>query len=205
MDWSLDKGTWRDNSPIGKRIQDFIMKYPEWLILLRRDERFPCIEHHDFATKSRSSFSGTCDFCLGFGVKVLPQIVPCRVSRGRFAEISSKDEALVSEPGMVPNFTDVAHFPRIVLPQINDILISAEWDKKTTDLFKVPYARPVRFNSIWTIRNQEHHTQREVSWISCGLKSYEINDFQLAEIIPSHLRNLKVIDLKGSWDSETFW
>jgi hypothetical protein len=205
-EWGLEKGEWRDSNPFGTKVQNYIMTYPEWSIYLRRDTRFKCENHFDQATETPKSFGETDCWCWGLGTAVSGSIVPCRVSRGRNAEITPLDGEVREAPGYIDYNQDVVHFPRAVLPQVNDLILQCEW---TTSSQKItaphPRSRPVRIHSIYIIRLINAHFQRELSHFSCGVETLNIEAGIMNSLIPEKLVNLPVLDVEQTWQQISYW
>lgn len=202
-EFNIDYGHWRDSKPHGHRVQDFIMTYPEWAIYLRRDMRFKCPNHWDQASESPKSFntpeSVSCQ-CWGFGVLVSGSIVPSKVSRGRNAELGSSPGEIKDMPGYLDYFRDVIHFPRQVLPQINDLVIFCEWNTKTQKIDKFPpTARPIRVHSVYIIRQVNSYFHRELSHLSCGVESHNIQADLINSLISTRFANLPVLNPDTTW------
>lgn len=204
-EWKLDKGEWRDSNPYGKRISDHILEYPEWGIYLRRDTRFKCPEHYSEVTESYKSFGQVDHWCMGLGVAVSGSIVPCSMSRGRNAEIGPLAGTVKDFPGYMDMFHDVAHFPREVLPQINDLLLLCEWNVPAQKIDKFTKARPIRVHSIYIIRQINSYFKRELSHFSCGVESLDINVYVVSQLVQSKLTNLPVINVEKTWRQNSYW
>ena len=205
-DWDLDKGEWRDSKPYGSKIHDYLMMYPEWSIYLRKDYRFKCTDHYDQETESFKSF-GTVDCaCMGLGVAVSAFIVPVRNSRGRWAEIGAVDGEVRDMPGYMDLNQDVMHFPRAVLPQVNDIVLQCEWNTGAQKITKFPpRSRPIRIHSIYIIRLINSHFQRELSHFSCGVETIQLHADQMNSLILNKLTNLPVVDVEQTWQQISYW
>jgi hypothetical protein len=143
---------------------------------------------------------------MGLGVAVSAFIVPCRVSRGRTAEIAPIDGQVRDAPGMIDLNQDVVHFPRSVLPQANDIVLQCEWNTQSQKIHKFPpRARPIRIHSIYVIRLINSHFQRELSHFSCGVESLNIQTDLLNSLLLTKLTNLTVIDVDKTWQQISYW
>jgi len=205
-EFGLDKGEWRDSNPLGLKMNKFMLNSPEWSIYLRRDVRFKCPDHFDQATEGYKSFGVVDCSCLGLGVAVSASIIPCRVSRGRRAEIGSLDGEVRDMPGYMDFNQDVIHFPRAVVPQVNDFVLQCEWNTKAQKIDKPsPRARPIRIHSIYIIRLINAHFQREVSHFSCGVETINLHADQMNTLILSKLTNLPVIDVDKAWEQIAYW
>jgi len=205
-DWGISKGDWRDSNPYGKRIHENIMTYPEWGIYLRRDLRFRCPLHWNDEAESLKSFGNVDCWCWGLGVGVSGTIVPCKISRGRNAEINPSLGEIKMEPGYLDFFRDVVHFPRGVLPQINDIILYCEWNTKAQKIDKFPpKARPIRIHSIYIIKQINSYFQRELSHLSCGIESLNIQGDLMNSLILNKLTNLSVWDSEETWNQVSYW
>ncbi len=132
-------------------------------------------------------------------------IVPCRVSRGRWAEISAGDGPR-DIPGYLDTNQDVIHFPRAVLPQVNDFVLQCEWNTQSQKITKFPpRARPIRIHSIYIIRLVNAHFQRELSHFSCGVETLNIQSHLMNALIPNKLTNIPVMDPEQTWQQNSYW
>lgn len=206
-EWDISLGEWRDSNPYGKRIHDNIITYPEWCIYLRKDPRFKCPDHWGEEELSFKSFGLVDCWCWGLGVAVTGSIVPCKVTRGRNAEIGGIGGELKDQPGFLDFFQDVIHFPRGVYPQINDIVLYCEWNTKAQKVNKFPpRARPIRIHSIYVIRQINSYFLRELSHLSCGVESHEIQMDIVNSMIENKFTNLPIMNVDDAWkENEGYW
>lgn len=205
-DWNIGYGEWRDSEPFGHKIHNYIMKYPEWSIYIRKDHKFKCEEHFDLATDTALSFGNIDCWCWGLGVAVSAMIVPCRVSRGRSAEIGSLDGEVRDMPGYLDFNQDIMHFPRAVLPQVNDVVLQCEWNvlpQKAASF--LPRPRPIRIHSIYIIRLINTHFQREISHFSCGVETLNVQYDYYDSLILDKLSHLPVMNVEDSWNRIDYW
>lgn len=202
-EWQIGKGEWRDNSPLGERMQDFITTFPEYVIYIRKDHRFKCPKHWSNTTETPTTLDVNCD-CWGFGEKVTASIVPCRLSRGE-ARMDHRDGDLKQMPGFIGSWRDIVHFPRAVCPETNDIVMCCTWNVKFQDIPKVPRPRPIDAHSIYLIRELNPQFQRELAWQSCGMKGFDIESDHIQKLINLKFDNLKVLEVDSSWPQKFYW
>jgi hypothetical protein len=201
-EWNIDEGDYLDYNALGRRVENFLLRNSEYVIYIRLDRRFPCPHGHSQETLTSKNRDVNCPICMGFGWKVTPQIVPSRLSRGD-AELETMGGDLRFDPGYIDHYKYVVSFPRWVYPDTNDLFIACEWNKPTQEIIKPPIGRPLKIGSIYTIKKVNTNFMREISWISCGIKSFEIDSDHIQALIPKFSR-LEV--LKGSnWAQDNFW
>lgn len=202
-EWDISKGEWRDASPLGMRIEDFILEWPEFIIYLRKDNRFPCPKHYSQSSESVSTLDIDCD-CLGFGVKTTAAIVPCRLSRGD-ARMDHRDGDNRQMLGFIGSWRDIVHFPRAVAPVENDIVIVCSWNVPMNKILTAPNPRPVVAHSIYLIRELNSQFQRELGWFSCGIKGFDIAQDQMDKLVYQKFGNLPILEEESSWPQRSYW
>ncbi len=205
-EWDINLGDWRDSKSYGSKIQDFIEEYPEWVVYLRRDTRFKCPLHFDEATETYKSFSYTDCFCMGLGVAVSGSIVPCKISRGRNAEIRTlQNDESREVPGYIDYTQDVIHLPRAVYPKAGDIVMTCEWTSHPQRISSFPKGRPIRVHSIYVIKQVNSYFQREVGYYSCGSDSLQIQYDLLDSSLLTRLGNLPFLNVQETWKNSQYW
>lgn len=208
--WDMLPGSWKDNIPLGKSTQDFILENCQWVLYMRRDTRFTCPLHRDPSTLTAELLEAPCRVCYGYGVRTEPQIVPCRISLGQ-PHVSHRETERRDLPGWLEYYNAAADFPRGIMPQLEDHVLICEWDKPTQELGRYPRARVLRINSVYVIKQVNDHFERELSHYSVGL---EAQDHELARLemhLPV-LRNVSIVNLDpdplgvGQWPNiSDFW
>lgn len=205
-EWNLGHGEWRDSNPYGRKIQDFVEEYSEWVIYLRKDNRFKCPEHFDEATETSKSFGSIDCWCMGLGMSVSGAIVPCKISRGRNAEIRTlQNDENRDVPGYIDYTQDVIHFPRAVYPNTNDIVLLPEWTTHPQKITSFPKGRPVRIHSIYIIKQINTYYQREVGYFSCGSDSLQIQADLINSLVIPKLSNLPILNIENTWKQISYW
>ena len=205
-EWQITKGDWRNSNPLGKKINDFILQDPEWAIYLRKEHRFPCPQHYDHSTETAKTFELVDCTCMGFGVKTIAQIIPCKISRGKNAEVDPQGGIARDLPGYLAMFSDVVHFPKGAYPRNQDIVMTAEWDVPISKIkAHAPSPRPVRIGSIYIIKIINAYYQRELSHFSCGMENLEIESDMADNLIPKMLTNLPVMEVDTVWQQNSYW
>lgn len=207
-EWDLGKGQWRDSKPFGFKMTEFIEQYAEWVVYLRKDNRFKCPEHYDQATSTLKSFGDISCYCWGLGVAVSAMIVPSRITRGRTT--AAMEGAVRDMPGYFETDEQMIHFPRAVLPKENDIVLVCEWNNPTNKIPSYPHhlpakSRPVRISSIYMIKQINSHYQRELSHFSCAVESHAITANLMDSFIQNKLTNLPVLNTGDTWQQYSYW
>jgi len=109
MQWDFKKGP-----NLEQNVSNFIDKIGEWLVVLHKDDRFPCLQ-------CARDPSGVCPSCLGTGKKTGLFAVRARISYDVEVPGSKEDFALVQRE------TPTIHFPAVIRPNIGDIVYTGEW------------------------------------------------------------------------------
>lgn len=202
-EWNLQAGAWKDgNSEFGRRLEDQIMRNPEWVLHMRRDERFRCPDHWDQPTGTTNSTGAECPFCYGFGTKVSFEINPCRIERDR-GTMGPQEGEQRQYLGWINVDTVIADFPRWVRPSEQDLIVVCEWTVPTTEIVGGKYLKPDRVVDVYQIKKVNAHFERELALFNCGLELYPIEDRRLREVI-NRLPALKANRGK-EWRPGSFW
>jgi len=202
MDWDIQRGGWKDVSPIGRQVERFILENPQYFLYFRRFPQIQCPEHWDVASGAPKFLGTDCPKCWGFGLKTEAQLVPGRISFGPGnvgAENSTK-----SVPGYVEYFTAVLHLPRAIKPELDDVVCSCEWNKPTQLVGKKPLARVLKLNSVYQIKTINDYFERELSFYSCGLEIYDVHKKTLDQQL-SKLVDTPIIEVTKSWPQNFYW
>lgn len=200
-DWQMEPNQWRDSNPYGKRIENYIMRYPQWIVYLRKDPSLKCADHWDPATSTPKSLGVVDCACLGFGVLVTPEIVPCRMTLGRKSEVSPLDK---TDLGFMTNLPNTIHFPRGVYPVENDVVLVCSWNVPANQIPKANNIRPVYITATYQIKQMNPYWFRNVEYFSCGMESIDIDMAHFNKLIPSKFANLEVKEV-GTWPQESYW
>jgi hypothetical protein len=203
MDWNFQRGAWKDSKPIGKQAENFIMENTQWVLYFRRDYNFKCPNHWDLAAGSPRFLGVECDTCWGFGIKTTPQIVPSRLSFGP-GGVSHRETDTKGEGGYAEYFTTIAHFPRVVKPQNEDVVCVCEWNKHSQKLGGYPRPRVLKLTACYQIKTINDYFERELAYYSCGLEIYDIQMKALSDSI-KNLVNLPIVQPTQSWPQNSFW
>lgn len=201
--WQITRGGGRDNNPLGWDAEQFILENCQYLLYLRKDDRFFCRDHWDWATASVKQVTSYCPVCLGFGYKTDAQVVPARISLG-LVDISARVGNQRLSPGQVEYFTSWAHFPRKIKPRLEDIVIVGEWDRPAQELGNYPRARCLRASSIYMIKQINDRFERELAFFSCGLEAGDHLQDKINLLMP-YLTDVPVIQTEDSWKQKSYW
>lgn len=204
-EWDLVPEQWRDSDPMGRKIENFIYENNQYLVYIRKDQRFPCQDHYKQSNETAIFPTVSCDYCWGFGVKTTAAIVPARLSLGRTANIGPNDGFVRGVPGYLTDYTTVAHFPRAVAPNQKDLVLVCGWNKPTQHIATPPYGRPLKIFSIYMIQQVQDYFMRELSWYSCGLKTLDAIGDHIDNLIIPRLSNLDVLETHTSWKQNSYW
>lgn len=201
--WGLTPGAWKDNIPLGYDAERFIMENCEYVIYLRKHEMFKCVDHWKAQSENPVVFDKYCPVCKGFGLKTDIEIIPSRISIGG-VRITPNRSVSLDELGYVEYNTAIGHFPRAVTPAAGDYVLQCEWNRATPLLGTQPPARPLKVVQVHTIKSVATRFEREVSWISCGLEREDILIDQMSLII-ANIKDVKSLDVEGTWRQYTYW
>lgn len=201
-DWGVKKGNWKDSSPIGSHARDFIDENCQFSLYLRRDARFKCPDHFSAEGQSSLAVNKVDAFCWGTGVKIIPQIVPCRFDFGG-TSISPRESDIRQDPGFIQYFKAVVFFPRIVKPQLEDLICIVEWDKPTQSISNSTKPRILNITDVFLIKQINNHFERELSFFGCGLEEYGINSDRFSKAV-NLVSNIKVLESGGEWQ-KSYW
>lgn len=201
--WKLNQTNWKDSSPLGQHVEEFILENPQWVLYLRREPRFVCPDHWDVVTVNRKLGTPPCALCWGLGVRVYPIIVPSRIQLG-MTNMGATEGDLLVNPGYIDRFYTAIDFPRAVKPKLEDLILTCEWDKPTQQLGQYPRARILRFNSIYQIKQVNDHFERELSWYSCGVRDFEVERQVLDNMIPS-ISSIRILRPEDIRQAKKFW
>lgn len=203
-DWQMAKASWKDSKPLGKAVQDFIFENVEWVLFLRRDQRFPCLDCYDFSRAAQRSDMSTCPNCWGTGVKITPTVIPCRLSRGD-AQISFREGDFRVAPGFIDRFSVTGDVPRAIKPQLEDFLIVCEWPIATQRIGKEKQIKPLSFNSIYLVKQINDHYERELGWFNLGLRVFELDKEENSKPLLS-AQNIEIMtEEKVRWSTKSYW
>lgn len=205
-EWGLQPGAWKDGtSELGRRLEDFLMRNAEWVILTRFDRRFLCPSHFDLTTRSKNEWDPACELCHGFGVKTTFEVVPCRIERDR-GMIGPTDGDLRMPPGYIGQDQIIGDFPREVRPQLEDLVLTVEWPVHQQQVRVLPKRRPMKVLDAYLIKQINYHHEREVAIINCSLDLYSIEDGRLQELVQVAFKDLLVRSVDGSeWKTGGYW
>lgn len=207
-EWGLIQGEWKDgNSDLNRKLEGFILQNPEWVIYLRRDDRFKCPQHWDQASETVAAFGDvTCSFCRGLGVKTTLEVVPCRLERDR-GTMAPVDGSMRDGPGYIDMNDVVADFPRWIAPDVNDMFIVAEWECHPSQIPRLPRVKAIRIEEIYRIKKTNAHWEREVAVINCGVELFPLERQKARDLIES---TSKIIIRRGDemdapWKQGSWW
>lgn len=200
--WDDGEMSYRENSPLGEKVQDFILENCEYVLYLRKDKRFHCPAHWDQATLTAKHTTQYCPTCLGLGNLTIPQIIPARISHFD-AQVTTRSSDNRYMPGYMENINSVLHVPRAVYPELEDIFLTGEWDKPAQKLGQKPVGKLLRIADIYIIRRTREWFEREVSSFSCGVERIESLRTVLEHQIPQ-IQNASILEV-NPWKRQSFW
>jgi hypothetical protein len=190
---------------MGKRLEDFLMRNAEWVVLGRFDKRFLCPSHYSYTSHSKTDWAPDCSLCHGFGVKTTFEIVPCRIERDR-GMIGPADGDTRLTPGYVGQDQIICDFPREVRPQIEDLVLTCEWPVHPQQLSVLPKKRPLRIVDAYFIKQINYHHERELVIINTSLDLYTIEDTRLQDLIQIGFDDLLIRKADGTeWQTGSYW
>lgn len=201
--FNLQNTNWKDINPLAARVAKFVGENTQWVIYLRKDKRFPCPTCWDPSSKTADHGRVDCeDGCWGTGVKTTLQLAPCRMVPGTPNNLLEGDLRL--GPGYVERNQVMGIFPREVYPQMEDIILAAEWTTPTQKLGSPPRSRPVRISDVFIIKNTASHFEREFGWTTCSLELYTIDAKAFTDNI-YRMVNIEIIKRDKSTELKTYW
>lgn len=201
--WGIERGSWKDSIPLGASAEDFIFENPEWVLYLRKDPRFQCPEHYSQASEGPAFVDRPCSFCMGFGVRTVPQVIPCRISRGS-GGMGVNEGHRRATPGYYEQYSLMADLPRFVCPEMGDLLCVVEWDRPTQKIGRQPAARILSVSSIFMIKQLNDHFERELGWFACGLAGVGQMEDNIRRHIPMMV-DIPVLKGDSRWGRDRFW
>lgn len=201
--WQMGPGSWKDNYPIGRDAEQFILENCQFLLYLRMDRRFKCPEHWDESSSSVKNIHQYCDVCKGFGFKTSAACVPSRVTYDA-AHVSNRETELRLPPGYMEYFNAVVHFPRKIRPASEDVIAICEWSMPTQRLHSVPTARILKATSVMAIKQINDRFERELAFYSCGVELMPHLQSKLDLLVP-HLTQVPVTHVQDTWKQNSFW
>lgn len=201
MDWDLSKSNWKASHPLGKAAEQFILENPEWVVYLRRNHRFPCITCYDFSSRSVNSNTLLCSSCFGTGYNLTKIITPVRFWAG--GQISTREQDVLDDAGNIARWPDTVAVCRELYPEEGDMILRAQWNVSTREIGTNPKAKPVRFIASMLVRLVNVNYEQEVSFMQCGIRSYEVNIDYFYKTLRS-LGGFEKIVPSGKWPT-TDW
>lgn len=201
--WKMGTSTWKDDSPLGRSAEEFILENPQYVLYARKDPRFPCPIHYDPTAKDVAVRDPSCTRCRGFGVKVTFQLLPGRLSYGAKA-LGQTEGDLRLAAGLNNRGFIQASFPRGVSPARDDFVIRCEWDTKAQELGGPKRARVLRIEDVYVIRDLSTFFEREVSWHGCGLEIMDLANNLLTRLIP-YLSDIEFLPASLFWSQAKYW
>lgn len=184
-EWHLRQGDWKDDNPLGRDATGFILENPEWWLYLRKDRRFYCPKHWDEQTKGPIDLKKDeeCLFCYGFGIRILPTIIPCRVTRSPI-KASSKEGDIRTEAGYNEFFHWQMDAPKELKPELEDLVCFCEFETPTTRIGDSPYLKIKHIKNTFQVKQINPNYERELSWFSLALEVFDLRSGLLNMITP---------------------
>lgn len=185
--WNLRKSRLRIPS-LGERVKEFLTDYTEWVLYLRKDDRFVCTNCYSPSHESASheTVSLACPDCWGTGKRITPQIIGCRLYPGAGAlRPRFLGGGVVLELGQIENVTIVGIFARNAYPQQGDILLTCEWNKDSRDFKSPPKPRPMRILDSYIVKQHVYRYDSQVGWFAVGLDNHNFNNDLFDRILPT--------------------
>ena len=179
---------------IADTINDFILSNPEWIIYLRKDQRFRCIKHWDFKTGTLVDLKPgeICTDCYGFGYKITPMVVPCRFTRSP-AKSTGRTGDMRLEGGYTQYYHQQIDFPKEIKPELEDIVLTCEFKAQSTAIGDLNYCGVLRVINGFLIKQVNANYEREISWFSCGVEVFNSRQTTLSNL-PKVLTSVPVLN-----------
>ena len=203
-EWGLRSEDWKDDNPIGQDATAFILENPEWLLYLRKDHRFYCPKHWDVKTKGPIALrpNEECKICYGFGIKIDPMLIPCRVTRSPI-KASSKEGDIRLEPGYNEFFHWQIDTPREVKPNLEDIVGFCEFHTPTNRIGELPYIDVKSIQNTFLVKQINPNYERQLSWFSVSLEIFDLKQ-GLVKMITPMFKGIKVMNF-DSLKKGNYW
>lgn len=205
--WGIEKGAWKDNYPIGLDAEEFILDNAQWVLYMRRDPRFVCTKHHSQSQSAPLFVQDPCTVCYGFGVKVDPIIVPCRITL-KEPQVTFRETDQRAPNGWLEYYTAAADFPRSVKPSLEDHILVCEWDKPAQQLGKYPRAKAITIHNIYAIKQLNDYFEREISHFGVGLEAQNHDLDRYMHHLPV-MKNIPIMQFRPDnpsyWGARSFW
>ena len=201
-DWGLFKTNWKDSNSIGEQAKRFLDETPSWVIYLRRDLDTVCPEHFDSATNSPLAFDSYCPKCLGLGYLSTATIVPGRMD-WTLNKRNVKDSDNKLNPGQAAYNHAAITFSRIIVPQIEDIIIIPEYNGSHAQVPHDRRIRPTGVTALYAIKTTAHYYERELTYTHCGLEVMSFKKHWANDLI-NNFKILPVLKEDKLWD-RSYW
>jgi hypothetical protein len=150
---------------IKQNINHFIEKYPNWMIYIRRNLKFKCINCYDTPSLNPDS---SCQECFGLGYKITFEKHKVR----RVIRVQDAQSPLESF-GYLSKYRTIIYSPKDYYPKSKDLYLEVEWDK-SLNLIKT-YGKPVNLIDTYQVDESIAFKESEVSFFGSGCGTYNFN------------------------------
>jgi hypothetical protein len=106
-----------------KEYEQFLRDYSTWVLYLRLDRRFPCLQCWHEETRQSDP---ECTLCFGFGYHFDLQRIPTRIVHNPM-QTRTQGEVSIA-PGFMSIYPAQIYTARNVYPKQNDFVFEVEWD-----------------------------------------------------------------------------
>ena len=200
--WGINPESWKRSNPIGKHTENLIWNNADWVIYCRIKQDDHCPKHWDQASKTENGvrlIDAPCPYCWGTGRRVVPVITPIRISAG--SPDGSND--LRVQPGYMEDWSYIGYVPRVLKPQMEDIIYQVEWNVPVWEVPTNPNRRPTSVHTLVTVKANLDRFEQEVAFQSIDLKTFDIESSILNRNIP-FMVNLPILT-RESWPRTSYW
>jgi len=139
--------------------EDFIDKYPTWIIYMRGNKKFKCPACWDEPTSQGNSL---CPTCYGTGYSVSFERLPSRITKPR-ALFTPDTETTY---GNIPNYDLVVYLKSGTYPKMGDKILEASWNVRTGLVGSI--GQPTEILHVYTIDTVIPMREDEISYFSVG-------------------------------------
>jgi hypothetical protein len=201
-EWGQSRSNWKKAYPIGNSAEKFIFENPDYAIYLRLRDEDKCAKHwsdSDASTTIARVTEEACSKCWGTGRLVTPKIIPIRLAQG----LASTQGEVRSEAGYLEVWSYTGYIPRVIKPELEDIILICEWNIPIEQVPVNPKRKVLRFTDALTIKSVVDRFEREVAYIGINLKNTNIDKNLLDKNIPLTIDT--PIFKEEEWSRTTYW